>query len=441
MLAAILREGAERAGQVASEGLKPEDFHSPGNRIIAEVVWEAMQDGDPIDPVSVGGRAATSLAKVWGKTEAESQKLVTALAKIQVPGDLAAHTGEVSYQARRRDLADLLDHAKGEVENNAKTPEEVAGGVSEGVLAILTDRVTKSEVISHAEAGRRFLKEMKRRQQIVHQGGELGAKFGLPFIDDFTGGIQPGELWMLGGGPGVGKTAISMLCAQRFARAQSRKPPEEQVGTLVLSLEMDEWQYSSRLAQEMAKISGRALRSGNTTDDDYRRLAEAWGAEKNYPIYFTYPSGLTASQIKSTLVEWIRRKNIGFVVLDHFTYFHMDKWYDDQRREQGDKMRFLKQSLAKDLGLAVCCLSHTNKNVGRDNDPRPRMEDMKGVREVSMLADMISFLWSPYDEATEQVRQYDELDPGELEIVWAKNRMDRKGERRFKMDFDTMTAT
>lgn len=434
VLAAILREGKDHAGSIIGTELKVEDFHVLAHRVLAGIIWDAYNSGDPIDPVSIGGKAAAPLSHVIGKPEPECIKVVAALAKHRAAGELASHVHEVRYQAQRRQVHDMLTDALEQVTENTKTPDEVAGGLSEGAVQVLTDRLAHAGGKSFADLGREFLRKQKRRQRIVQDGGELGAKFGLPFIDDYTKGIHPGELWMFAGDPNVGKTSISYMCAFGFAARQARLPEDERVGTLVLSLEMDEWQTSTRFASQLAGIDGAKIRAGDTTDSDLNRIAQAWSKHKDLPLWFECPSSVTTTQMRAIIAEYVRRHNVGFVIVDHFSYFSTDRELENQRARDAEKVRFLKQTIAKDMQIAVCCLNHTNKGRLRIDDPRPTMEDSKGAREVQMLPDLISIMWSPWDAASDRDRHTQEMDRHEYEMNWVKSRGTDKDHVRFRFN-------
>lgn len=440
VLAAILREGKESAGSIIGVELKADDFHVPGHRVLAEVIWDAYNSTDPIDPVSIGGKAAAPLSQVIGQPEPECIKLVARLAKHKAPGNLESHVHEVQYQAQRRRLHEMLGEALERVQGNTATPDEIAGSLSEGAVEVLTDRLAHSGGKSFGDLGRGLIAKQRQRQEIVQQGYELGATFGLPFIDDYTKGIQPGELWMFAGDPNVGKTSIAYMCAFGFAAKQAVRAPEEQVGTLVLSLEMDEWQTATRFASQLAGIDGAKIRSGHTTDGDLKRIAESWALRKDLPLWFEFPSMVTTTQMRAIIAEYVRRHNVGFIVVDHFSYFTPDRWIENDRQRDAEKVKFLKQMVAKDMQLAVCCLNHTNKGRQRMDDPRPTMEDSKGAREVQMLPDLISIMWSPWEAATDTERAAQDMDPLEYEMNWVKSRGTRKARARFRFDPATMTA-
>jgi replicative DNA helicase len=91
---------------------------------------------------------------------------------------------------------------------------------------------------------------------------------GLGDLDELTGGLWPGVLWVLSGRPGAGRTMLVTQLARQAAvvgRARTRLvSAREPASTLVLYL----------LAAQ-ARVPLHHLRTGRLTDDDEQRLALA----------------------------------------------------------------------------------------------------------------------------------------------------------------------
>ena len=70
--------------------------------------------------------------------------------------------------------------------------------------------------------------------------GEPDFPTGLRCIDDATGGMQRGEIWIISGKPGSGKTSLALQMARNFA-----DNPDHTI--LFLSLEMKGWELTLRM--------------------------------------------------------------------------------------------------------------------------------------------------------------------------------------------------
>jgi replicative DNA helicase len=162
-------------------------------------------------------------------------------------------------------------------------------------------------------------------------------------------------------------------------------------------------------------------------------VAAEWRKRKGLPLYFSFASNLRASQLRAVVADAIRRHNVGLVIIDHFRYVTMDGRWRSQIEEDGAKALFLKQDIAKQLNVACICLAHTTKAM-ESKDRRPRLEHLRGSQEISAHADFVSFIYRPYNHATEA-----DIDAGKVlrtdaEMIFAKNRHALEGSARFFFD-------
>jgi replicative DNA helicase len=81
-----------------------------------------------------------------------------------------------------------------------------------------------------------------------------GIPTGFPYLDDITGGVQPGDAWVVAGEPSVGKTYI--LCRCMLSAVQSGRK------SLFLSMEMPNLQIGRRSLAMGAAVSANNFRLG-----------------------------------------------------------------------------------------------------------------------------------------------------------------------------------
>lgn len=425
------------AGEVVATMLQPQHFADAALRRIYRTISDAYYGDDPIDPLTVGSLCSAELARIWRCEEPEAISRVQSLAT-HGGSDPVAHARLVKRDSDYRDLLEVAADLARSVDSKAQEPTDLAGRVAQRTTRIATSTLLTNEVMSFADVGRAFVAHQRRLMAARKQGIELGAYFGLPFVDRYVRGLQPTELFFLAGEPGAGKSALVYKMAQKFAERQDQRPVDEQVGTLVLSLEMGCDTSAARLAQSVAQIDGGKLREGRTTDAELDSIIEGWRKLKSLPLYFNFTSTLRAGQMRAMIVEAIRRHNVGLVVIDHFRYFDMDRKYDRQLEEDEDKARFLKEDIAKELNVAVICLAHTTKGIEHSEGRRPTLSHLRGSGQVAAHADFVAFVHRPYKHATQK-----EIDEGtvlrtDAELIYEKNRHGLDGSVGFFFEPSTM---
>lgn len=420
-------------------GIDPEQFFLDDMRYVFEGVVEAYYSDEKIDPVTVGDMLRKPLSVHWNVTEQEvPQALRFRMMRIEAATDreaVVSYTGMVKRHANSRQLLALMSEATMKI-GQGDDPDEVADVLAEGASRVMFDKDREAEIKTFADVGRDYIRYLRKLKAAREQGVELAAYFGYDFLDAWLHGLYPTELLVCGGEPGVGKSSVWWKAGEEFAIRQMKQDEDKRIGCLILSLEMGEEPSAHRLAQSLTDISGAKLRSGGTDDSDIIHITREWKKQMDIPLYFNFASSLKASQIRALVIEGIRRFNIGVVIIDHFRQFNLDRrWYSNPNMEDEEKVRFLKERIAKDLNLAVVCLAHTVKP--KRDDGRPNMHDLRGSGMVSAVADQVCFVYRPYDYANAEDRD-NAVFRTDAELIWSKNRHGNTGTAEFVFEPSNM---
>jgi replicative DNA helicase len=114
-----------------------------------------------------------------------------------------------------------------------------------------------------------------------------GIPTGFDKLDQMTAGLHPGELVIVAGRPGMGKTAFVLGMAVNVAAPREvampaaeaggagRKVQAEGFGVALFSLEMPASQIGARLACAEGRVDVGKLRACTLQPADWTRLAEA----------------------------------------------------------------------------------------------------------------------------------------------------------------------
>lgn len=435
----LMRE--KTIAEVVGAQLAVEDFFNPDARLIFETAVEGFYAGEKVDPVLVGDRLRSSLARQWEIQESEVPKrLYERAAGYEHATGVLDHAKLVRKHADSRRLLNLMESAQRDIAMGQKAPEEVGDMLATEAAAIIAGGRKRADILSFADVGREYVRYLKRLKMAREQGVELAVYTGLKFVDHWTKGIAPGELMLFAGDPGVGKSAVSWECIQGFARRQMTK--SQKVASLVLSMEMGLEGSSARLATGMTRIEGDKLREGDVTEDDLSTIIKRWKDTQDLPLYWNFAPNFRMSQMRALIVEAIRRHNVGFILIDHFRMFDPDRRINNANQEDEAKVRFLKEDIARDLNVAVMCLAHTVK-LRRDSgmgDGRPQLADLRGSGQVNAHADIIAFMYRPYMYATEDEKLSGEVEPTQAEMIYRKNRSGALGTAEFFFDPAVMTS-
>ena len=233
-----------------------------------------------------------------------------------------------------------------------------------------------------------------------------GTPTGFSALDRTLVGLGEGDLVLIGARPGMGKTSFAMNVATNIAKSSQKN-------VCVFSLEMSAEQLASRMLSSEALVDSYAIRSGNLTTDQYKKLADAAADLSESNILIDDTTGITVTRMKAKLR---RVKNLGLVVVDYLQLMQGERNSDNRVLEVGDISRGLK-ILAKELKIPVICCAQLSRGPESRTDKRPMLSDLRDSGAIEQDADIVMFLYR--DE------YYKEPGAGEqsvAECIVAKNR-------------------
>lgn len=430
-------------GEVVGTLLEPAHFHLPAFKSLYEATVSAYYAEEPIDPLTIGELCSKRLSACWGCDERSAvEKVKTLAATATGNGQVVAHARLVKRDYDYRELLHLAHGVVADVGEEDRSPEELAGMLAQRATQIATSSLLTHELVGFEQLGRNYIQHLRGLQAIRAAGLDVGVRFGHDFMDVWTRGLRPSYVYFLAGEQGVGKSALAWALAVRFGERQLKKPEEKQIGTLVLSLEMTEEVSSTRVAQNLTGLDGGDLQEGTLSDQQLAEVIEAWRPRRKMPLWFNFSAAVRASQLRALVAEAIRRHNVGFVVIDHMRYFHMDdrRSFRSVADEDEAKAEFLHEQIAKDLGVAVMCLAHTTKAIDDTDDRRPRLTHLRGGGMVSAHADFVGFLYQPYMHATQKQIEDGKVARTDHELIYAKNRHAITGTAHLHLDPSVMVV-
>jgi replicative DNA helicase len=215
-----------------------------------------------------------------------------------------------------------------------------------------------------------------------------GIATGLSKLDALTTGLHPGELIIIAGRPGQGKTSFALEIATNAVR---------QTPTALFSLEMSAEQVGQRLLAKEARVNLRRIRAGYLEKYHFNALVSAMGDLSDYPLFVDDSATLTPAQIRFRVRNIsVKSKNpIGLLIVDYLQIMSPGRRYDNREREISSLSREMKQ-LAKDLNCPVVLLSQLNRELEKRADKRPTLADLRESGAIEQDADVVIGLYQPF---------------------------------------------
>ena len=390
----------------AIEVLAADDFYRESHRKIFRGMLELSERGEPADIITLSEvlRGRGELADVGGVTYlAELTERVPTAANIlqyaRIVKEKAILRGLIGTAT---DIATRGYEANQDVEELLDSAEQRIFAISEGRIRPAFYRM--GEVIM---ATLKTVERLHEHKQLV-----TGVPSGFDDLDRLTAGLQPAELIILAGRPGMGKTALALNMAQHAALSAGKH------GVAVFSLEMAKEQLVLRMLCAQARVDSAKVRGGFLSDRDFERLAIAAQQLGDAPIYIDDSPGLSVLELRAKARRLKRDAsvNLSMVIVDYLQLMRGLGQTDSREQEISQISRSLK-NLAKELNVPVIALSQLNRQVEQRAERRPLLADLRESGAIEQDADVVAFVFreEAYHPENEEVH-------GIAEVIVAKQR-------------------
>lgn len=404
VLAAVLL--SPRVFPTVTGRLLAEDFYLERHQILYQAMLDLQDGGADID-------------------------LRTLQAQMELKGSFERVGGMAYMAALDLDLPDLgsLEHYV-EIVKERSVRRRLVQSCQEIVLGALEGGLSASEALGEAEkqifslseeAIQRGFSPLNRvfEETVAmleeRTGGMLGIASGFYDWDSLTQGLIGGNLIILAGRPGMGKTSFAVNVAQHVAI-------REEKSVAIFSLEMGEHELAQRILASEANLPFGNLRSARLSESQWDRLYTTIQRTNHAPIFIDDSPNPTLVEIASKARRLKAEKGLDLLMLDYLQLMQAGGKYESRQLEIAAISRGLKQ-LAKDLKIPVVALSQLSRQTERrTGDHRPQLADLRESGAIEQDADMVCFIYR--DE------MYNKDDPdvkGMAELIVSKHRNGETG--------------
>ena len=393
--------------------LQPGDFYLRQNREIFETIYTMFSYSKPIDGVTV----AEEMQKNGTYDEQTTRSYLVQLMEITpTSANVMEYVAIVrdkallrSVASAAREITALVDDGMGEAHDILEAAEQKIYAIRRGRNA--QDMVHIGQVLTEVLENLNELSSGKV--------GLPGLSTGLSAIDHKIHGLNKSDLILLAARPGMGKTSLALNFALNVGKASGK-------AVAVFSLEMSKEQLCTRLISGEALISNQKLITGELSEADWGRIAQAAGVLSRTDIRIDDNPLLTVADMNA---KCRRIDNLGLVVIDYLQLMTSagGKSYAGENRQQAvsDISRMLK-IMAKELQVPVVCLSQLSRANEKRDDKRPMLSDLRESGAIEQDADIVLFIYRDdyYNEDSEKRNI--------AECIVAKNRHGETGKVELK---------
>ncbi len=355
--------------------LKEADFYSPRHTKIFRAMLELHREGVPADSVTllpkIGDEDAIYVSTCAAETVTASNFPHYELALLELT-------------QKRRIQKVCLDG----LENfGSGPPDEVISFLRNESLRLLSDPPGQTKIVDSGRMAQLTWNFIETRYR--SKGAIAGIPSGLRDLDQVTDGWSAGDLIILAGRPGSGKSALALSFA--MAAATQGNP------TGFLSLEMTDRGLGIRSFSALSKVELWKLRKGFLGADDFSAISRAAERLTKLPIFFSFPPK-DLGAISTEICRLVEIHGCRLILVDYLQLIHAERIKEHRERQVAEISWALKNA-AQLHNIPIIALSQLNRDSERQGR-KPILADLRESGAIEQDADVVLFIYRKTDEET-----------------------------------------
>ena len=257
----------------------------------------------------------------------------------------------------------------------------------------------------------------------IQNTDKLLVKTGFENIDKFSGGLTRGEITIIGGRPGHGKSTMMLNLLSNILEGKRK--------VLLFNRELTNVEVLKKLlALESGRLSYTMIRQGMY---DIKQLQELdrvrdFIAKKYSPDKFRMYDKIRDFPASATEIKKFKPD----VIFDDYIQLITPTGKEDQRRLQLERIVNDYKWIAKEYNCVVILASQLNRSLETRGNPRPQLSDLAESGAIEQVAENVFFVYYPYKVNAKAKPE----DKHQLFLVAAKVRYGETGAIQMAYDGD-----
>ena len=368
-----------------------EKLHEQGLRIDVITAGDELQRENKLSEFSLDGTSGVTFS---GRA---------ALSKLRSEGDpnsAESYARQVlDYSAKRQQVEVFTKGAYWAM--NGRKADDIKNDVALKLEAIQT---WNGQVAKHTQTIGEAVGDAYQNTDRAAKGEISSVQTGLVDLDKLLApGMYAPGLYLLGGRPGQGKSALLATIAKNAATNKKR--------VIVFTLEMANRQIAQRLIAMESGVPTDRQRTGKLTECEWPVYTHAIEVISALPITLNDMPAISPARMRQVLR---RLGDVDLVIVDYIQLQKSDEKKANRYQEVDAISQGLK-ALAKEFDIPVLAAAQLSRAVEQRKSQRPILSDLRESGGLEQDSDVIMFIYRP-DEYEDKGKQ------NVTELIVAKHR-------------------
>ena len=373
-----------------ASSLHPDDFYRESHGLIYGAILRLFEGRQAIDMVTV----SDELERHGQLDDVGGQAYLTSLIS-RVP--TSAHVEHYAHIVESTAIRRRLISAAGKIAALAhEESEDVKTTIDEAERILF--QVSERQIGQNLRPIGRILSEYFDQIEYLyeHQGEMSGLPTGFADLDKLMSGLQPSDLIVIAGRPGMGKSSLVLSLAQHMA-------VERKACVAMFTLEMAAEQLAQRMISAETGIDSQRLRVGQIRDDEIEQIARAIGLLSDTAIYIDDTPAISTMELRTKSRRLATERELDLIIVDYMQLMRSGVRTENRVQEISYISRALK-GLARELKVPVIAASQLSRAVEGRHDKRPILSDLRESGSIEQDSDIVMFIYRDemYNEHTDK---------------------------------------
>lgn len=390
------------------EILQSESFYFERHKWIYDAIVQLDDANEPVDLITV----SDILEKHDQLSEIGGEAYIIGLLNIVPTSMHAKHYAKMVEETGERRRMIRAASRVAELAHDETITAVEAISTAQAEVFELGQRLYRKSTTHIREPAREVMDLVETRSAA---GGMIpGVPSGFKDLDHLLGGFHKGELIVVAGRPGMGKSSfqgsVSIIASTKHRR---------NIG--VFSLEMTSVQWALRMVSGIARIDGQKLQRGDIEAAEWPTFYDAVGQLSEANMFVDETTQITPSELRAKCRRLHNTYGLDMIMVDYLQLMTTTKDYRNRVQEVSYITKALKD-LAKEINAPVVASAQLSRAVEQRQDKRPQLADLRDSGTIEEDADVVMFIYRDdyyYPDESER--------PNIAEINVAKNRNGNTG--------------